>query len=75
MVSVPLTVVGAAPVVDGGQAGSAGAGTTGGAETGAPAQPAPEVGAEGPAPDARPAGGAETEAVARTPGRWDIAGG
>ncbi|PWR12897.1 hypothetical protein DKT68_02160, partial [Micromonospora acroterricola] len=57
------------PVVDGGQLGSAGAGTTGGADTGAVAHPPPFglVGAPT-AGDGQPAGGAETDAVARTPG-------
>ncbi|MCG5440531.1 hypothetical protein, partial [Micromonospora foliorum] len=64
-----------APSVDGGQLGSAGAGTTGGAEAAAPVQPAPDVGRVAPAVDGHPAGGAETDALARTPGVSVIAGG
>ncbi|RQX12155.1 hypothetical protein DLJ58_06400, partial [Micromonospora arida] len=61
--------------MDGGQLGSAGAGTTGGAEAGAPAHPAPDVGRVAPPGDGHPAGGAETGALARTPGVSVIAGG
>ncbi|RLP91496.1 hypothetical protein EAD89_11650, partial [Micromonospora sp. BL4] len=56
------------PVVDGGQLGSAGAGTTGGAETGAGVQPPPPwVGCAATAGDDQLVGDAE----ARTPGPDD----
>ncbi|RQW99972.1 hypothetical protein, partial [Micromonospora inaquosa] len=63
------------PAVDGGQLGSAGAGTTGGAEEGVGVHPPPDVGRAAPPVDGHPDGGAETDALARTPGVSVIASG